>query len=194
MVIFLIWFWLINVALRFGIELDAEIERTTELKEGVPPGRPRRGRLHDQGALRWRVRRPQPGRPGQGRYEALCGSPEIVVAPGRRGPFRVGPVQCPLAGSRARPHWLVNLLGPSSPGGRATSLLVPVATRWRSRTTGCPVANRAIGGHFVLSRLRAPTAAATRPRLSNCAGRDSTSGGGPLHDKGDLTVRFSHLN
>jgi membrane protein len=35
-VVFLIWFWLINVALLFGIELDAEIERTTELKEGVP--------------------------------------------------------------------------------------------------------------------------------------------------------------
>ena len=35
-VIFLIWFWLINVALLFGIELDAEIERTTELKAGVP--------------------------------------------------------------------------------------------------------------------------------------------------------------
>jgi membrane protein len=35
-VIFLIWFWLINVALLFGIELDAEIERTAELKEGVP--------------------------------------------------------------------------------------------------------------------------------------------------------------
>jgi membrane protein len=35
-VIFLIWFWLINVALLFGIELDAEIERNQELKEGVP--------------------------------------------------------------------------------------------------------------------------------------------------------------
>ncbi len=35
-VIFLIWFWLINVALLFGIELDAEMERTKELKEGVP--------------------------------------------------------------------------------------------------------------------------------------------------------------
>lgn len=35
-VIFLIWFWLINVALLFGIELDAEIERSRELKEGVP--------------------------------------------------------------------------------------------------------------------------------------------------------------
>ena len=35
-VVFLIWFWLINVALLFGIELDAETERTKELKEGVP--------------------------------------------------------------------------------------------------------------------------------------------------------------
>ncbi len=35
-VVFLIWFWLINVALLFGIEMDAEIERTKELKEGVP--------------------------------------------------------------------------------------------------------------------------------------------------------------
>jgi membrane protein len=35
-VIFLIWFWLINVALLFGLELDAEIERTKELKDGVP--------------------------------------------------------------------------------------------------------------------------------------------------------------
>jgi membrane protein len=35
-VIFLIWFWLINLALLFGIELDAEMERSKELKEGVP--------------------------------------------------------------------------------------------------------------------------------------------------------------
>ncbi|CAA9276483.1 MAG: Ribonuclease BN [uncultured Blastococcus sp.] len=35
-IVFLIWFWLINVALLFGIELDAEIERNKELKEGVP--------------------------------------------------------------------------------------------------------------------------------------------------------------
>jgi membrane protein len=35
-VVFLIWFWLINVSLLFGIELDAELERTKELKEGVP--------------------------------------------------------------------------------------------------------------------------------------------------------------
>jgi membrane protein len=35
-VVFLIWFWLINLALLFGIELDAELERTKELKAGVP--------------------------------------------------------------------------------------------------------------------------------------------------------------
>jgi membrane protein len=35
-VVFLIWFWLINVALLFGIEFDAELERSKELKEGVP--------------------------------------------------------------------------------------------------------------------------------------------------------------
>jgi membrane protein len=35
-IIFLVWFWLTNVALLFGIELDAEIERSRELKEGVP--------------------------------------------------------------------------------------------------------------------------------------------------------------
>jgi membrane protein len=35
-IIFLVWFWLTNIALLFGLELDAEIERTRELKEGVP--------------------------------------------------------------------------------------------------------------------------------------------------------------
>jgi membrane protein len=35
-VVFLIWFWLINVALLFGIEFDAEKERTKELKDGIP--------------------------------------------------------------------------------------------------------------------------------------------------------------
>jgi membrane protein len=35
-VVFLVWFWLTNVALLFGIELDAEIERSKELREGVP--------------------------------------------------------------------------------------------------------------------------------------------------------------
>jgi membrane protein len=35
-IVFLVWFWLINLALLFGIELDAEVERTKELKDGVP--------------------------------------------------------------------------------------------------------------------------------------------------------------
>jgi membrane protein len=43
------WLWLTNVALLFGAELDAEIERQIELGEGVPEGetltcRRRRGR------------------------------------------------------------------------------------------------------------------------------------------------------
>src|SRR4051812_44060012 len=35
-IISLVWFWLTNGALLFGIELDAELERTRELKEGAP--------------------------------------------------------------------------------------------------------------------------------------------------------------
>jgi membrane protein len=41
------WLWLSNVALLFGAELNAEIERQKELSEGVPSGqtlnRPARG-------------------------------------------------------------------------------------------------------------------------------------------------------
>jgi membrane protein len=35
-IIFLVWFWLTNVAVLFGIELDAELERSREIKAGVP--------------------------------------------------------------------------------------------------------------------------------------------------------------
>jgi len=35
-VVMLIWFWLTNLALLLGLELNAEIERSRELKEGVP--------------------------------------------------------------------------------------------------------------------------------------------------------------
>jgi membrane protein len=35
-IIFLVWFWLTNVALLLGIEFDAELERSREIKEGVP--------------------------------------------------------------------------------------------------------------------------------------------------------------
>jgi membrane protein len=36
-IVLVIWLWLTNVALLFGAELNAEIEREKELDEGVPP-------------------------------------------------------------------------------------------------------------------------------------------------------------
>ena len=46
-IVLVAWIWLTNVALLFGAELNAEIERQRELREGVPPatrstGRPAR--------------------------------------------------------------------------------------------------------------------------------------------------------
>jgi membrane protein len=38
-ILILVWLWLTNVALLFGAELDAEIERDKEIEEGVPPER-----------------------------------------------------------------------------------------------------------------------------------------------------------
>ena len=35
-VVFLVWLWISNIALLFGAELDAELERERELKEGLP--------------------------------------------------------------------------------------------------------------------------------------------------------------
>jgi membrane protein len=35
-VVMLVWFWLTNVALLLGLELNAEIERSRELREGIP--------------------------------------------------------------------------------------------------------------------------------------------------------------
>jgi membrane protein len=35
-VVFLVWFWITNLALLLGVELDSERERTLELEEGVP--------------------------------------------------------------------------------------------------------------------------------------------------------------
>ena len=35
-IVFLVWFWLTNLALLIGVELDSERERTIELKQGVP--------------------------------------------------------------------------------------------------------------------------------------------------------------
>ena len=46
-IVLVAWLWLTNVALLFGAELNAELERETELDEGVPPrdtlNRPERG-------------------------------------------------------------------------------------------------------------------------------------------------------
>ena len=36
-IVLVAWIWLTNVALLFGAELNAEIERHKELREGVPP-------------------------------------------------------------------------------------------------------------------------------------------------------------
>ena len=36
MIVFLVWVWLTNVAILLGAELNAEHERSRELKEGLP--------------------------------------------------------------------------------------------------------------------------------------------------------------
>ena len=35
-VVFLLWLWITNIAVLFGVELNAELERTREVREGVP--------------------------------------------------------------------------------------------------------------------------------------------------------------
>jgi len=35
-VVFLLWLWLTNIAVLFGVELNAELERTREVRDGVP--------------------------------------------------------------------------------------------------------------------------------------------------------------
>jgi membrane protein len=35
-IVMLMWFWLTNLALLLGLELNAEIERSRELREGIP--------------------------------------------------------------------------------------------------------------------------------------------------------------
>jgi membrane protein len=46
-ILLVVWLWLSNVALLYGAELNAEIERARELREGVPRretlNRPARG-------------------------------------------------------------------------------------------------------------------------------------------------------
>jgi membrane protein len=35
-VVFLLWLWITNIAVLLGVEYNAEIERTSEMKQGVP--------------------------------------------------------------------------------------------------------------------------------------------------------------
>ena len=35
-IVFLVWLWIANLALLFGVELDAELERQRELESGIP--------------------------------------------------------------------------------------------------------------------------------------------------------------
>jgi len=35
-IVFLLWLWITNLALLFGAEVDAELERTRELQSGIP--------------------------------------------------------------------------------------------------------------------------------------------------------------
>ena len=36
-IVFLLWLWITNLALLFGAELDAELERGRQLQAGMPP-------------------------------------------------------------------------------------------------------------------------------------------------------------
>lgn len=53
-IIFLLWLWISNVALLFGAELDAELQRTTELEEGLPAERELQLPMRDDRASRKR--------------------------------------------------------------------------------------------------------------------------------------------
>jgi membrane protein len=56
-VVFLLWLWVTNVALVFGAELDAEIERARQLLAGIPAEESLQLPLRDRSALEKRVRR-----------------------------------------------------------------------------------------------------------------------------------------
>ena len=70
-IVFLLWLWITNLALLFGAELDAELERGRELQAGIaaeeeiqlPPGtpatsrRPRKGHADEQRGRRLRETR-----------------------------------------------------------------------------------------------------------------------------------------
>ena len=73
-IVFLLWLWITNLALLFGAELDAELERGRELQAGMaaeetiqlPPRHPQERQGRREGARGHRTCPPTPGHP-QGR-------------------------------------------------------------------------------------------------------------------------------
>ena len=77
MIIFLLWLWITNLALLFGAELDAEMERGRQLQAGIPAEREIQLPPRDTTTIDKKARRPRrtssrasgsgavPGRPPQ---------------------------------------------------------------------------------------------------------------------------------
>jgi membrane protein len=57
LIVFLIWLWITNVALVFGAELDAEVERSRQLLSGIPAEASLQLPLRDDAALAKRAQR-----------------------------------------------------------------------------------------------------------------------------------------
>ena len=56
-IIFLIWMWISNLAILFGAEFNAELERGRAIAAGAPPGAEPFVELRDTRKLRGRARR-----------------------------------------------------------------------------------------------------------------------------------------
>ena len=57
MIIFLIWMWISNVAVLFGAEFNAELQRGHAIAGGLPPDQEPFAQLRDDRKLRSRNRR-----------------------------------------------------------------------------------------------------------------------------------------
>ena len=79
MIAFLLWLWLTNLALLFGAELDAELERGRELQSGIAA---------EETIQLPAARHPQDR---QGREEAARGGPPGPGAAGAPPPRAIGP-------------------------------------------------------------------------------------------------------
>ena len=96
-IVFLLWLWLTNLALLFGAELDAELERGRELQAGIAaeesvqlPPRDTKKRTRQPKKEREDIERGRRLRTSRGADEDI---------PGRPG----GAVTCPLSSKEARP-------------------------------------------------------------------------------------------